>query len=916
MTGLGDLSPIEPVSQIARNDREDLPPSGIPVGAPTSGLSWLDRYQRVLTTVMYPSPSRPTGRYPLFDRHTDVFNTLTEATIVEMGQYLAVGAGLLGSSPLATASTNAPVSLQISGIPEPFALGSTATASLSAPGVDLSQARVVWETPQGWTPGGLTLSLTRTNATAMWLEVEAILPDGRRFFGIKEISTVNRAPTLSPKSASVTLPWPVSSGLVGVNVSDDGLPGPLAIHWQQLSGPAAVDFTDSQSASTHVAVPKPGTYVLQCKANDGEFEASTQVTVLVAGVAGTRPLTGAQDTDTLRLEGFKPGTLIEGSFTGGSQLVYGAQFWSVAQEGVILRTRAVGDTYSIALPDMLTTADLRPVTVETYALIRGYKAWGVSGVSIFCLKQEWDARLELFDDNWSTGHRPQARVGQATLVTSTSWDSTVPTNRWVHLAMGYNPTNGACGFWVNGTLVAQGTSTMNIGRTTPWTLAVGNVDADFDDLRVHRGFGPWVHPELLVPDGTTLALYSFNQSLSSPTGTMDLVPSGVVYYEEEPEWMQWPAGYGLGFSGYGSKVVAQFPDALLQPDAGQALSLDLRFRIDRYDAYGRGLAPLISLQRGYDAQFHIEQGKWSAAPNVRLGSTVAITSPNWSALVSTGNWHHLAMQWNGSSHSDLWIDGIRQADVAVAQNSRRTGDWFLTLGNFVGAVDEVRISRSLRKQTSTTSTTIPVPPLAASTPPAGNLAGWFPLDGSLVNLASTSAEQLQVEGSTSFALVQDGSRTVLKVDGVGSHAWIDIPDLMMTGPAFQLSSWILPESWAAEGIATVPLVSLAQEWDAQLELAQDKWSSTPDIHIGSQTAVARADVAGALVYGAWHRLDLIATPVADPTRILASVYVDGVLLGSSELPFNRLRTTPWRLDLGNFIGYIANTAIANTSGGN
>ena len=34
--------------------------------------------------------------------------------------------------------------------------------------------------------------------------------------------------------------------------------------------------------------------------------------------------------------------------------------------------------------------------------------------------------LELFDDKWSTGHRPQARVGQATLVTSTAWDATVP----------------------------------------------------------------------------------------------------------------------------------------------------------------------------------------------------------------------------------------------------------------------------------------------------------------------------------------------------------------------------------------------------------------------------------------------------------------------------------------------------------
>ena len=914
VTGLGDASPMEPVSQIARNDRQDLPPSGIPVGAPTSGLSWLDRYQRALTALMYPSPTRLNGRYPLFDRHTDVFNTLTEATIVEMGQCLAVGAGLLGTSPLASASTNAPVALQISGIPEPFALGNTVTATATAPGWDLTQARFLWETPYGWSASGPTLTLTRTNATAMWLEVEAILPDGRRLYGIREIATVNQAPGLSPKVAALSIPWPVSSVLVGVNLIDDSLPAAAVLNWQQVSGPAAVDFTDPHSASTHVAVPKPGTYVIQCTASDGEFQTSTFLTVTATGAAAARPLAGVQDTNTLRLEGFKPGTLIDGTFSGGSQLVYGAQFWSLAQEGVLVRTRAVGDTYSVALPDMLTTSDLRPITVEAHVLIRGYKAWGVNGVSVFCLKQDWDARLELFDDKWSTGRRPQARVGQTTLVSSTSWDSIVPTNRWVHLALGYNPANGACGFWVDGNLVAQGTTAMNTGRTTPWTLSVGHADADFDDLRIHRAYGPWVHPELLTTDTTTLALYSFNQSMGSPTGTPELVPSGTVYYEEEPEWMQWPAGYGLGFAGYGSKVIANFPDALLQPDAGQALSLDLRFRIDRYDAYGRGLAPLISLYQGYDAQFHVEQGKWATAPNVRLGSTVAMTSPNWNGLVSTGIWHHLALQWNGSSQSDLWIDGVRQAEVSLAQNTRRTGDWTLTLGNFVGAVDEVRISRSLRKQVGTVATTIPAPPLAAATPPTGGVVAWIPLDGSFANLATPAAAPLQSEGSCPFAMVQDGSRSVLRIDGVGSHAWIDLPHTSMTGPSFQLSAWILPEAWSAQGIATVPLLSLAQEWDAQLELVQDKWAATPDIHIGSQIAATRAAVAGALTYGAWHRIDLVAHPLADPTLVLANVYIDGILIGSGNLPFNRLRTTPWRLDLGNFKGYIANVGVANTSG--
>jgi hypothetical protein len=152
---------------------------------------------------------------------------------------------------------------------------------------------------------------------------------------------------------------------------------------------------------------------------------------------------------------------------------------------------------------------------------------------------------------------------------------------------------------------------------------------------------------------------------------------------------------------------------------------------------------------------------------------------------------------------------------------------------------------------------------------------------------------------------------VLKVAGVGAHTWVDIPNSQIIGPTIHVSAWILPEAWPAYGVLTTPLVSLSQEWDAQLELSQDKWSPTPDFVVGQDAVSTRADVAATLTLGNWHHLDLIATPSPDLSHAWASAYVDGVLVGSGQVLFNGFRTTSWKLDLGNFLGYIANIGVSN-----
>ena len=66
-------------------------------------------------------------------------------------------------------------------------------------------------------------------------------------------------------------------------VSDDGLPtgGTLNIQWTKTSGPGLVTFVNPNEGLTDVTLALDGTYVLTLTANDGELEASDDVTITV-----------------------------------------------------------------------------------------------------------------------------------------------------------------------------------------------------------------------------------------------------------------------------------------------------------------------------------------------------------------------------------------------------------------------------------------------------------------------------------------------------------------------------------------------------------------------------------------------------------------------------------------------------------
>jgi hypothetical protein len=144
VTGLGRKRQQEIVHQYAQNDRRSLPPTGIPQGNVQSGPTYNGTYGTEMAALIYPRDAVGNNPYPFYDRWTDTHNVTTEFVHLDQGRALASLAWLAAQTahkgqPWKTASAT------IGGLPATLAAGSPVTATLSANGLDLSAATIVWE---------------------------------------------------------------------------------------------------------------------------------------------------------------------------------------------------------------------------------------------------------------------------------------------------------------------------------------------------------------------------------------------------------------------------------------------------------------------------------------------------------------------------------------------------------------------------------------------------------------------------------------------------------------------------------------------------------------------------------------------------------------------------------------------------
>jgi hypothetical protein len=399
LTGVGSRRQREIVSQYARNDERMLPPSGLPLGAVQAGPPWLSNYGADLGTLNFPSDGATVAPYPFYDRWMDTFNTMTEAVISQQARSLASLAFWAARTPLASQSgvvATAAISAPTGYVP----VGQAITVSLQCPGLDLTDARVVWESSdQEVTMGGTSWTFTPVAIGTQWIEAEATLPDGRRV------------------AASVVYRTRKASGAAAFAGDAD------TIALYHFDGNSA----DSSGNGYH--------------------------------------LTPA----------------------GGAAVISDNLGWMGVPAGGVARLNGLGDVFSVVIPDSVIEpgSQLRALTLEAWIYPRAYKAWSVDNYPVISIYQSWDTSLEMYDGKWNSPGVPLVRSGGTTITSSATFAGAVRLGTWQHLRMVVQ-ANGTAVTYLDGVVIGSTAVTMNVGRSNGWTLTLGNISADIDEVRLSR----------------------------------------------------------------------------------------------------------------------------------------------------------------------------------------------------------------------------------------------------------------------------------------------------------------------------------------------------------------------------------------------------------------------------------------------
>jgi hypothetical protein len=181
LAGLGWKRQREMVDQYEQNSRHLLPPTGLPFGNIQAGISWNDVYQTEPAELAFPSDGDPRQPFPFYDRWSDAFNLSQEFVIVNQARALGYLAWLMAQTPLRQQPWKS-AAARITGLPATVAGNAVVTAALAAPGMDLREARIVWETPGEEPAFGQSFLFTPAGRGPHWVEAEAQCPDGRRVF--------------------------------------------------------------------------------------------------------------------------------------------------------------------------------------------------------------------------------------------------------------------------------------------------------------------------------------------------------------------------------------------------------------------------------------------------------------------------------------------------------------------------------------------------------------------------------------------------------------------------------------------------------------------------------------------------------------------------------------------------------------
>jgi hypothetical protein len=237
VTGLGWKRQRQIVDQYSWNDGRTMPPSGIPISSVQQGFVWTSTYGSDLDALTFPSDDASVAPYPFYDRWADTVNVTTEFVVTDQARGLGTVAFLAAMTPLKTQAWSPPAG-QITGVGAQIGQNNGVTVTFQAPGLDLTDARILWEAPGQEPAFGTNYILTGGTDGAQWVEAEAQWPDGRRVFASTRFAVTNGLPNVSISSSHPTMTQGVASDTANfILTRDGGLDAPLTV-MLQTSGTA------------------------------------------------------------------------------------------------------------------------------------------------------------------------------------------------------------------------------------------------------------------------------------------------------------------------------------------------------------------------------------------------------------------------------------------------------------------------------------------------------------------------------------------------------------------------------------------------------------------------------------------------------------------------------------------------------
>jgi hypothetical protein len=207
-----------------------------------------------------------------------------------------------------------------------------------------------------------------------------------------------------------------------------------------------------------------------------------------------------------------------------------------------------------------------------------------------------------------------------------------------------------------------------------------------------------------VADTNTIGLWHLNGNGldASGNGNTLSLSNGVSFAVASPLGPSRLALHTSGTDANGDVVAtAPIPDALVMPSPGRPLTFEARVFVNAWSAYGLTLAGNIAtLSQEYDSYFYLlQQGKWDLPKNgnIAANQTTLVNPTQLQSLIPLNQWVQIALVFDGTNKDYVYVNGnLVAGPIVAAPNIGRNNPWQLTLGNFDGYIDEVRLSSVMR----------------------------------------------------------------------------------------------------------------------------------------------------------------------------------------------------------------------------